>query len=416
MISMNLRQWRVPGPRSVAPRSWTRQSWVSIALLAAIAATTARAEETADEPTFLKLQISDQFYCEGATCGDINGDGNLDFIAGPYWFAGPKFTDVKEFRPPKVFPVDGYSNQFLTYAHDVNRDGRVDVLVIGFPGETAHWYENTGSWDEHWPERKIGPIVDNESPALVDMTGDDTPELLCQSEGYFGFMSIPDNADQDWPFQPISPDLGYGRFTHGLGRGDVNGDGRLDLLEKNGWWEQPADSSSSTPWRFHAVSFSEPGGAQMFAWDIDGDGDNDVMTSKAAHSYGLSWFENLGGTSDIEFREHVVLSADETAPSDPMFSQLHALALADVNNDGVLDIVTGKRYWAHNGNDPGARDPAVLYWFETVRRGGGAEFRPHLIDSDSGVGTQVEARDISGDGRIDILVGNKKGLFVFLQN
>ncbi len=410
--------------------------WLTLTSVVALAigsSTRGRAEQADNAPSFRKIQISDKFYCEGATCADINGDGHQDFIAGPYWFAGPQFTESHEYRPAQSFDIAAYSDNFFTFANDFNRDGRADILIVGMPGEGAYWFENPGipskteeanDTGEHWPRRLVLAITDNESPALVDMDRDGRLDLLCQSEGRFGLVTVPSDATTSpWNFQPISPDLGYGRFTHGLGQGDLNNDGRTDLLEKNGWWEHPSQSIAGQVWEFHPLEFSAAGGAQMHAVDFDGDGDQDVLTSKAAHAYGLSWFENLSESVATEFREHVIMPQDPAAGStEPQFSQLHAVAVADVNRDGIPDIVTGKRYWAHGGNDPGGNDPAVLYWYETVRKdtvgssGGTVEFRPHLIDRNSGVGTQVEARDINGDGRVDVLVGNKKGLFVFLQS
>jgi hypothetical protein len=82
-----------------------------------------------------------------------------------------------------------------------------------------------------------------------------------------------------------------------------------------------------------------------------------------------------------------------------------------------MDIVTGKRFWAHgkNGGDPESDGfPAVLYWFKLVRPAKGqADFVPYLIDDDSGVGTQVVVGNITDKKYPDIVVGNKKGVFVF---
>jgi hypothetical protein len=97
-----------------------------------------------------------------------------------------------------------------------------------------------------------------------------------------------------------------------------------------------------------------------------------------------------------------------------VFTQPHAVALVDVNGDKLKDIVTGKRYWAHT-TDPGANDPAVLYWFELQRDNAGkVQYVAHLIDDNSGVGTQVVARRIDGQKIPSIVVGNKKGTFVFV--
>ena len=156
----------------------------------------------------------------------------------------------------------------------------------------------------------------------------------------------------------------------------------------------------------------------MYAFDVNGDGRNDVITSKAAHAYGLSWFENVAGKNgEITFKEHLFMGEKpEQNEYGVAFSQLHAIALADMDHDGVPDIITGKRFWAHAEHDPGSLEPAVLYWFQTVREPGGkARFIPHRIDSNSGVGTQVEAGDLNGDGWADIVVGNKKGTFVFIH-
>jgi hypothetical protein len=156
----------------------------------------------------------------------------------------------------------------------------------------------------------------------------------------------------------------------------------------------------------------------MLVYDVNGDGLNDVITTIRAHEYGLSWFEQVKDASGgITFREHTILNRD-AKPNQygVQFSQVHALTLIDMDKDGVLDLVTGKRFWAHgkNGPDPESNAPAVLYWFKITRPAPGqAEFLPFLVDEDSGVGTQVTAGYVSNREYPDIVVGNKKGVFVF---
>jgi hypothetical protein len=207
--------------------------------------------------------------------------------------------------------------------------------------------------------------------------------------------------------------------------GDINGDKRVDIMEAGGWWEQPASLEGDPAWKFHAFPFAPGhGSSQMFAYDVNGDGKADVVSALAAHGYGLAWYEQVSENGEISFKKHIILNEqtgkDKPAPNQygVQFSQLHAVDLIDMDGDGLKDIVTGKRFWAHghNGPDPDSDTSAVLYWFKLVRTGKGeVDFVPHMIDDNSGVGTQVVAGNIQNAKFPDIVVGNKKGTFVFLH-
>ena len=405
-------------------------------LLSAILASASLAAHAAELHTFKRLQLSDQFWCEGANIGDINKDGVADLVSGPWWWEGPEFKVRHEFYPAtaaftlrvgpqtslKVPGYEGalgvkntYSNNFFVWVLDFNADGWNDILVTGFPGQDTSWFENPKGADGHWKRHQVFDQTCNESPVFTDITGDGKPELVCITKGRYGYASPDWSApEKPWLFHPISPDNKYGHFTHGMGVGDVNGDGRADLIEKDGWWEQPASLDGDPVWTHHKERFGS-GGAQMFAYDFNGDGRADILTSLAAHGFGLSWFEQLPTGS---FREHLIMGkTPRENPYGVKFSEPHAIDLVDIDGDGLKDILTGKRFWSHGRlGDPDRNDAAVLYWFRTVRSPDGtAHFIPHLIDDNSGVGTQVVAADINADHLPDIIIGNKKGTFLFLH-
>lgn len=363
------------------------------------------------------MQLSSTFFAEGVSVGDFNHDGVMDIVAGPYWYAGPTFQQKFAYYDPVAFDAaNGFSNNFLTFVYDFNHDGWPDILVVNFPGQDASWFENPKGVVGLWKKHQVIDSVNDESPAFVDIDGDGIPELVyISSSGDLGWAT-PNPADPGvpWVFHPISSNLNYGTFTHGLGVGDINGDGRVDILEANGWWEQPASLAGDPIWTFHPVAFGM--GSQMYAVDLDGDGLNDVVVS-SPHNYGLWWFQQTRQNGQISFCKHMIMGD----PANPgrfsvSFSQLHSVVVADVDGDGIPDIITGKRHWAHGPQgDVDPNGPSVLYWFKTVRTPQGVDFIPVVIDSNSGVGTQFVVADVNGDGKPDVVISNKNGTFAMLQ-
>ncbi|MGV3772960.1 MAG: FG-GAP repeat domain-containing protein [Verrucomicrobiales bacterium] len=382
--------------------------------------------------SYKQIQLTGEFWSEGANFGDFNKDGENDIVSGPFWWQGPDFKKRHEYAPATqkfnrknkdgqdetVHGVDphGYSRNFLAFTHDINKDGYTDILILGFPGEESAWHENPKGREGHWQRHVILDVTDNESPTFTDITGDGVPEIVCASKGHYGYASIGSDPTKPWKFTNITPNNNYHKFTHGLGVGDVNGDGKMDLLEKDGWWEQPATLEGSPVWKHHKTSFG-PGGAQMYAYDVDGDGDNDVITSLEAHGYGLAWFEHVKDGSNITFNQNLIIGKD---PSDNKygvkFSQMHGIDLVDMDADGIKDIITGKRWWAHGpGADPEPNNTPVTYFFKTTRAKGAVEFTPYLMSDNCGVGTQVVAGLINKDKLPDVVVGNKRGTYVLLH-
>jgi hypothetical protein len=366
------------------------------------------------KPGWKKTVLSRDFVTEGISAGDIDGDGALDLVAGPFWFKGPEYKEFQRYRPGHARPIDTYvEDSFLSWSEDLDADGATDILMVGWPGKEITFYKNPGKEGGDWKAHRVLDEAATESPIWVDLNGDGRKEMVCMQGGCFGYASVDwSDVTKPWKFTAISTKRTDSPYIHGLGVGDLNGDGRPDILEKDGWFEQPAEPGGD--WVYHPTVFASAGGAQMLVFDVDGDGDNDVVTSIQGHSYGLAWYENTGKDGEVTFARHEILPEDpaKTGVGGIQFSQLHALEAGDFDQDGRMDFVTGKRFWAHNGNDPGARDPAVVYVFYNRNDAGGVRWEPELVDDDSGVGCQVIAVDLNGDGRLEIAVGNKKGIFV----
>lgn len=355
--------------------------------------------------SFKKTTLDQRFRSEGVAMGDFNNDGKLDIAAGSVWYEAPSWKMHAITAQPNEFNIKTYGDTFCNWAEDFNGDGRVDLLVVDFPGKPTWWFENPGNDEKPWEKRRAVPVTNNESPQYTDVDGDGQRELVFgEASGRLALARPSKQANLDWKIQLIAaePNPNIQKFYHGLGIGDVNRDGKLDLFTPHAWFPQPADAgvAAKDPWEMKPAKLG-PAQSQLYAYDFDGDGDSDIIGA-SAHSFGLWWYENNNG----EFTQHEI---------DKSIAQTHATILADINGDGLPDLVTGKRFYAHNGNDKGEDEPPVIAWYELSREGGKPKWTKHEFDDNSGVGTQFEVHDMNGDGWLDVIVANKRGVFYFEQ-
>lgn len=361
--------------------------------------------------TFKKHTLTTEFISEGVAVADVNKDGNVDIIAGARWFEGPDWKNAHDiYTEDQVFDgTTGYSNSMLNFTIDVDQDGWVDYIRVDFPGEEVWWYQNPGTKGGYWKQHVIAETASNESPAFVDIDGDGRKDILCgdpATKEMVWFRCPSDKGDTTWVRHVISEKgvPGTDIFSHGLGFGDINGDGRSDVIIKEGWWEAPADPTQAG-WTFHPAEFGLSC-AQMYVMDVNGDGYADVISS-SAHRYGMWWYEqgrDPAGRTTWKLHE---INSD--------YSQTHALSLVDFDGDGDMDLVSGMRYFAHQGHDPGESFPPTLFWLEFIP-GDEPKWLMHIIDEDSGVGLNNVVEDINGDGLLDVVIANKKGIFYFERN
>ena len=405
-----------------------------------------------------RIHTIDPGASETVAVADINHDGRLDIVSGEFWYDAPSWTKHR-FRELNF--LQQYIDDFSDLAVDVDRDGYPDIVSVSWFAKQMVWWRNDrgltrtnaespvarnsispdrsvarnfssadrsvarnfSSADHLWPASVIHSGFNIEFAILADIDNDGKANEVVAQENGTGQAWY--EAKNGAFVAHVVSDRSYG---HGIGAGDVNKDGRTDILTPRGWLEAPADPRSGK-WAFHpdwettnvtqgGPDKTAPASAAsataaprvtdlgfMHVVDVNGDGRNDVVAG-AAHDYGVFWYEHTGSGPWVR---HTIDSA---------WSQAHASTLVDLNGDGRMDLVTGKRFMAHNGNDPGEREPLGLYWYEfrSPRESppSGVEWVRHIIDYGGrvGGGMQIPAVDMDGDGDLDLVCGGKSGLFL----
>jgi hypothetical protein len=375
---------------------------------------------------FKKQRLSDFYYSWGTSAADFNHDGVLDIVSGPYIYYGPDYKTSREIYYALSNNAVTEFSLMMEHAADFTGDGWPDIITVSYGGAGPNvWlYVNPKGEKRRWDKFPVLSGVQSEVVVVRDIDGDGKPELVYMGGGQVRYAK-PDPKDPtgQWKVHNVSAE-GYGT-AHGIGVGDVNGDGRLDILNAYGWWEQPAAGADSGEWTYHPQAFARyergiVGGSVMAVYDVNGDGLNDVVTSLDAHGYGLAWYEQKRSASgEISFVQHMVMDDFSTKNAGNVtFSELHGTGVADVDGDGIPDFIAGKRYFSHldTNIDPDPRGAPVLYWYQTMRNPkapGGAELVPHLIDMHSGVGSDILAMDLNKDGAVDIVVSTRFGTFIY---
>lgn len=293
---------------------WSMAIGLTCLLVLAQGSSVAQGQSNAPRISWKKIVIDASFRSEGVAVADVNKDGKADILVGDLWYEAPEWKP-HVIRKDRKFDPNNYSQSFAVFTDDINGDGYTDEIVVGFPGAPCHWYKNPGKSEGPWQEFLIQDNACNETPLYVDLLGTGKRVLLLGHKGEVCYFRPESDPTKPWERVSISgrKGPGSGQYDHGFGVGNINGDGKIDVMVSGNWYEQPA-KLDGMPWKIHKLSAG--GCADMYAVDIDGDKRNDVVCS-SAHGTGFWWHQQRPGNDEPIFVQNAFFPVPASLVKEP---------------------------------------------------------------------------------------------------
>lgn len=317
---------------------------------------------------------------------DLDGDGDLDAISASSidnkiaWYKN--LDGLGTFGPQQIIRVNSNGAGFVRAA-DIDGDGDMDVLSTSRDDYNTAWHENIDGQGTFGPPRIISSgMMIGLSLCPIDIDGDGDLDIV-SSTGGDSQIVWHENLDGQGSFGPqqlitLNADYPYSIFAT-----DVDGDGDNDVLsaalegDMIAWYENTDGLGTFGPQQI--ISTQTDYALSVYASDLDGDGDMDVLSASSADNK-VAWYENLDGQGNFGSQKIISSNANYNRS---VFSE-------DVDGDGDMDVLSL------------SSNPNFVTWFENLD-GQGNFGAQQIVTSNVIYPTSVYAADMDGDGDIDVL-------------
>jgi dienelactone hydrolase len=361
-------------------------------------------QAAAAHPGFRPHTIDADSINSSCTVLDVNRDGRLDVVAGGWWYEAP---DWKRHFVRNVEMIRGRNDDYSSLPLDVDGDGWTDLVSANYRSRSLYWVRHPGEKPGPWQRIVVDTPGPMETGRLADIDGDGRLDVLPNGTNFAAWWEVApaEKQDADAPPRWIRHDLPREAAGHGIGFGDIDGDGRGDIVTPRGWLRAPRDVRNGRWIWMSEFQLHRDGSIPLLVFDVDDDGDNDVVWGRG-HNVGLYWLEQGNADGKRTWTRHVI---------DTSWTEAHSLLLADIDGDGDDELVAGKRYMGHDGKDPGEYDPLVIAWYKFDKST--RAWRRGLISRAWRIGFDLDpkAADLDGDSDVDLVAPARSGLY-WLEN